>query len=351
MFSFDDDYGVEDNEDFTGLPRIRNMPAERARLPKRGKSDHKPKRSRADVKAELEAQRDDAHEYQFSYDASRHERVWIMDSLGAFHEMHWFEDILRLLEGGKEASVYQCALSPHSPVGVPYLAAKVYRPRRFRNLKNDFFYREGRADLDINGNVVLDDGMQHAMHKRTQYGKELLHTSWIGHEFKTLQVLHAAGADVPEPYASGDNAILMEYLGDDELPAPALNTIDLSPAEAAPLFERVMHNVEIMLAHGRVHGDLSAYNILYWEGEITLIDFPQAISPQENRNAYRVFERDLTRVCEYFARQGVRRDPARLAGKLWSAHKYRLAPEVDPRLLDAEDRQDRRLWQKQQMEG
>jgi hypothetical protein len=106
--------------------------------------------------------------------------------------MHWFDDVLRLLEGGKEASVYQCALSPNSPVGVPYLAAKVYRPRRFRHLKNDFFYREGRDDLDINGNVVLDDGMQHAMRKRTQYGKDAAHFL-IGHEFKTLQILHAAG--------------------------------------------------------------------------------------------------------------------------------------------------------------
>ena len=348
----EEDFGEEDFEDYAGLAPIRNMPVERDRPPKRGKPAHKPKRSKAEALAELEAQRDDAHEYRFTYDASRHERVWIMDSLGAFHEMHWFDDVLRLLEGGKEASVYQCALSPHSPVGVPYLAAKVYRPRRFRHLKNDFFYREGRADLDIHGNLVLDGGMQHAMRKRTQYGQELLHTSWIGHEFKTLQILHAAGADVPEPYASGDNAILMEYLGGDELPAPALNAIDLTPAEALPLFERVLHNVEIMLAHGRVHGDLSAYNILYWEGAITLIDFPQAISPQENRDAYRVFERDLTRVCEYFARQGVRRDPVRLAGKLWSAFKYRYrrAPEVDPGLLDAEDRRDRRLWLKQQRE-
>jgi serine/threonine-protein kinase RIO1 len=83
-----------------------------------------------------------------------------------------------------------------------------------------------------------------------------------------------------------------------------------------------------MLAYGRVHGDLSAYNILYWRGDHP-DRLPQAISPQENRNAYRVFERDLTRVCEYFARQGAAR-PARLAGKLWSAHKYRRAPEVDP---------------------
>ncbi len=93
-----------------------------------------------------------------------------------------------------------------------------------------------------------------------------------------------------------------------------------------------------------VHADLSAYNILYWEGKITLIDFPQAISPHENRNAYRIFERDVTRVCEYFARQGVRSNPPRLAAELWTHFKYRLTPDVHPRLLDEQSETDRAYW-------
>jgi len=79
-----------------------------------------------------------------------------------------------------------------------------------------------------------------------------------------------------------------------------------------------------MLANGIVHADLSAYNILYWDGEITLIDFPQVISPGGHRYAYQIFRRDVTRVCEYFSRQGVHADPARLAADLWTAHGYKL---------------------------
>jgi RIO kinase 1 len=99
-----------------------------------------------------------------------------------------------------------------------------------------------------------------------------------------------------------------------------------------------------MLAHGRVHADLSAYNILYWEGEIIFIDFPQAISPSENRNAYRIFERDVTRICEYFIRQGVPSDPRRLAAKLWTAFRYPFRQEIHPSLLDGEDEKDRAYW-------
>ena len=208
-------------------------------------------------------------------------------------------------------------------------------------------YREGRENLDDEGRVVLDDGKLKAMRQRTQYGQDLLHQSWIAYEFTAMQTLHAAGADVPEPYTMAGNAILMGHIGDFDEAAPTLNEIDLDRKEARSIFERVIHNLDILLANDVVHGDLSAYNILYWGGDIALIDFPQVISPKINRNAFRIFERDVTRVCEYFSGQRVEIDPYKLARKLWTAHGLRLRPDVHPRLLDAEDPKDRNLWQKQ----
>ena len=136
----------------------------------------------------------------------------------------------------------------------------------------------------------------------------------------------------------------MEFIGDADIPAPTLNTVDLGLVEAKILFERIIFNVEIMLANERVHADLSAFNILYWEGEIILIDFPQAVSPLENQNAFSIFERDLHRICEYFIRQGVIVDYQELARKLWQTYKYRRMPEIDLSLLDGEDEQDRVYW-------
>jgi RIO kinase 1 len=187
--------------------------------------------------------------------------------------------------------------------------------------------------------------MLHAIHKRTEYGRELLHTSWLEHEFQTLQVLHDAGADVPQPYVSGNNAILMTYYGDAVMGAPTLNDVDLDYTEARELFERVIHNVELMLTHNRVHGDLSAFNILYWDGDIVLIDFPQAIHPDINHSAFQIFERDVVRVCEYFQRQGVRSQPRKLAADLWERHNHPFIAMVDPKSLD-EDRDDERgIWE------
>lgn len=284
--------------------------------------------------------------FLFSYHASRHEKVWLEASLGGMYQQKWIDDVLRLVKGGKEATVYLCKGSESS--GTDLLAAKVYRPRQFRNLKDDHIYRQGRAWLDESGLPIYKDGELNAIRKGTAFGWELMHTSWIEYEYQTLVNLHEAGADVPKPYVHGNNAILMEYIGEEGTPAPVLNSIDLSRAEARELYQRVLHNLELFLAHNRIHGDLSAYNILYWEGDITLIDFPQVVDATSNPNALRIFERDLMRISEYFARFGVQTDPRRTAHRLWTAAHHCLVEPLDPRYLDADNPEDRRLWEKQQ---
>lgn len=106
-----------------------------------------------------------------------------------------------------------------------------------------------------------------------------------------------------------------------------------------------------MLEQDCIHGDLSAYNILYWDGEITLIDFPQVVQPGagepgQNRSAFSIFERDVVRVCEYFSRQGVRADGKQLAAEMWKAHAHRITPLVDPQFLDPFDVQALESYQR-----
>jgi RIO kinase 1 len=83
-----------------------------------------------------------------------------------------------------------------------------------------------------------------------------------------------------------------------------------------------------MLFVNVIHGDLSAYNVLVWEGRVTLIDLPQAVDPRKNRHAYDLLERDAVRVCDHFARYGVRASPQRIATDLWTSWQFAdLVPE------------------------
>jgi RIO kinase 1 len=112
----------------------------------------------------------------------------------------------------------------------------------------------------------------------------------------------------------------MDYVGDARLPAPTLHEVELAPEEAQPLFERVMHNVQLMLKLNQIHADLSAYNILYWDGRITLIDFPQMVDARTNPNAYELLVRDVERICDYFVAYDVIADGAALATDMWERY-------------------------------
>ncbi len=270
-----------------------------------------------------------------------------MDSLNEIAGQQLISDVLRKIKAGKEASVYLCRSG--SSIDARLLAAKVYRPRTLRNLKNDAIYRTGRIDLGEDGAALFREADVNAIIKRTKYGEELRHTSWIAYEFKTLEILHSAGADVPKPYAMLKNSILMEYFGDDGMPAPTLNSVTLDRDEARQLFDRVILNVDLLLQNERIHGDLSAYNILYWDGDITLIDFPQVVHPESNPSAWAIFQRDVTRLCQYFASQGVKRDARKLAADLWTSRGHKIAKEIHPSHLNAEDPNDRKLWERQKL--
>ncbi len=290
-------------------------------------------------------QDDSASTYKFTYKAARFEEWWLLDSIGPFYEHKLISDVLRRLKGGKEASVYLCQASTESEAQL--LAAKVYRPRSLRNLKNDQIYRTGRTDLGKDGKRLVKEADINAIIKRTAYGEEVRHTSWIAYEFSTLEMLHAAGADVPKPVSMEKNAILMEYIGDVGNAAPTLNMVTLERDEARELFDRVIRNLDLLLTLERIHGDLSAYNILYWDGDITLIDFPQVTFTEANPSSWAIFLRDVTRVCQYFRSQGVKCDARNLAADLWTSHGHQVVKEVHPLYLDAEKKEDRRLWQKQ----
>ncbi|MEW6028558.1 MAG: RIO1 family regulatory kinase/ATPase [Chloroflexota bacterium] len=340
LFDFFDELDDEDS-----ITAYLQFDAHRSRNPK----GRLPKKLEAEERAFIAAQDTSRATFQFTYRAARFEEGWLLDSLGGFAEHQWISDVLGKVKGGKEASVYLCragnAVTAAHP-GVTLVAAKVYRPRELRNLKNDHRYREGRADLDSEGRQIIDDGALHAIASRSAYGEELRHQSWIAYEYTTIATLHAAGADVPKPYTMANNAILMDFIGEAGMAAPALNDISLERDQARVLFDRAVRNLEIMLAHERVHGDLSAYNILFWDGEITLIDFPQVVSPKSNRNAWTIFQRDVERVCEYFAGQGVDCNPHRLARDLWTACGYPVREAVHPRDLNPDDPRDRRLWER-----
>lgn len=243
------------------------------------------------------------------------EKLWLKGALGVLFEAFWFDDILYRVKPGKEATVYCCKAGPST--GVEHLAAKVYRPRMFRAMRNDWVYKQGRTLRDPDGKLAYNSRSQRAVKRQATFGRQIDMASWCRYEFDLLSQLHAAGADVPKPYAHDLQAILMEYVGDVPNAAPTLHEVSLERNEAEELFERLMRNVTLFLKHARIHADLSAFNVLYWNGQIRIIDFPQAVDAETHPEAYGLLARDIDRLCRYFGRQGVRCNAPAITHDLW----------------------------------
>lgn len=231
----------------------------------------------------------------------------LSEAIAPFVERKLVAEVIGEVKSGKEATVFCCRGGARAPA--PLLAAKVYRPIEERGFRNDALYREGR--------IVLDSRAGRAMVSKTRKGREFQYGTWINAEWETLRAVHRAGAHVPKPLAYSGAAILMSYIGDEDGVAPPLARAALPPEGGPRLFQTVMANIERFLACNRVHGDLSPYNILYFQRRLTIIDFPQAVDPRFNPNAFDLLLRDIDNVYRFFARHGVTAEPFRLADQLW----------------------------------
>jgi RIO kinase 1 len=216
------------------------------------------------------------------------------------------DDVLGVVKSGKEATVYLCSASAGA-----LLAAKVYRSREVRQFANAATYQEGR----LRGVTRRD---ARAMTQKSRAGREMAFGRWVSDEDATLTLLYASGVAVPAPIAMSERVIVMEYVGDERAPAPVLASVRLDRDEAERVFALLIRNVEKMLACDRVHGDLSAYNVLYHNGDLRIIDFPQAVDARFNSNARSLLERDIDNLCRHFERLGVRAEGYRIARELWS---------------------------------
>jgi RIO kinase 1 len=194
------------------------------------------------------------------------------------------------LMSGKEATVYVVEREGH--LG----AAKVYKARDERTFKKTASYVEGR-------NQTRNSRDRRAMQKKSAYGRGLIEDNWQEMEFHALRAAFDAGVRVPEPYFLYENVLFMELVVDgDGTPASRLADFTFTAEEATALHQEVFLQVKALLGTGRIHGDLSAYNVLMAAGGPTIIDLPQVVEVAGNNNARQILRRDLRNLTEHLAR-------------------------------------------------
>ncbi|NJM08027.1 phosphotransferase [Candidatus Gracilibacteria bacterium] len=254
--------------------------------------------------------------FQPNFLAGRRDGDWVLSSLNHFYEQDLICDVISEVKSGKEATVFCCTADPST--GVEFMAAKIYRPRIFRALSNDAIYREGRVARDMDGRVVR--GGRGVPGRATQKGRAFQIESWIAFEYATQQAVYAARVTTPQPFSQIGNGILMEFVGTPEDPAPRICEIAIDGGIARRLYDELLEDVRRSLLAHRIHGDLSAYNILFHNDRAVVIDFAQAVDPRLSQDAFDLLLRDVARLCSYFAPYGVRANPHEIATALWEEY-------------------------------
>ena len=128
--------------------------------------------------------------------------------------------------------------------------------------------------------------------------------AWCRKEFSNLKLAFGKGVNCPEPLAFHNNVLVERFVGHYPTPAPRLSDCIHSALDWTELFKSVLEQMKKMNMAGIVHGDLSEYNMLYWEGNPWIIDLSQGVL-LSHPDAHEFLERDVKNVCSFFRKLGV----------------------------------------------
>ncbi|GAB4305474.1 MAG: RIO-type serine/threonine-protein kinase Rio1 [Promethearchaeota archaeon] len=196
-------------------------------------------------------------------------------------------EMVGTISAGKEANVYLARLASMSgyPPGTP-AAVKVYKidtqtsKWMMEYLRGDYRFRKQGHNIS---KIIF---------------------SWTLKEFRNLSRAHQAGVMVPQPIAVRNNVLVMQFIGEDEVPAPRLKDVRVleDPQDA---FEQALGIVRNLYERcGLVHGDFSEFNVLYLHGELYAIDISQGVTTQHPKARF-YLARDLKNLFNYFERWDV----------------------------------------------
>jgi RIO kinase 1 len=215
---------------------------------------------------------------------------------------------LGLLKTGKEADVHLVERRHGDSVNV--LAAKRYRKFEERLFKNDARYRAARKTGASHVDKAMAQGNKVGMAFRARL--------WLAAEFETLCRLWSAGVPVPYPVQKLGNELMIELIGSPEEAAPRVVHAHLRGAALDDAWKQLVDAMHAMVRCGIVHGDLSVYNLLWDDGRLVIIDFPQSVDPVAHPEGIALLERDVANVTDWFSRRGVKCEASELFTSLLS---------------------------------
>ncbi|MCQ1537257.1 serine protein kinase RIO [Methanosarcina sp. KYL-1] len=142
--------------------------------------------------------------------------------------------------------------------------------------------------------------------------------AWTRKEFQNLKRAKSVGVRVPEPIVAEKNILIMQFMGENEVPYPLLKNVILENDDGKRIYDTVVEYMRLLHKEANlVHADLSEYNILVDPNDLSpiFIDMGQSVT-LEHPNAREFLYRDVQNIIRYFSRFGIKETPEELLSKI-----------------------------------
>ncbi|KAK6115616.1 hypothetical protein DH2020_007885 [Rehmannia glutinosa] len=218
-----------------------------------------------------------------------------------------FNDINGCISTGKEANVYHATKSDGQE-----LAIKIYKTSVlvFKYVQLSLGFSPSIYSVTCLAKMLVADQRTFMNSEMFRYGyckhnpRKMVKT-WAEKEMRNLMRLRAAGIRCPAPLLLRLHVLVMEFIGKAGWAAPRLKDADLSHDKLRESYvEMIMAMRTLYQKCKLVHGDLSEYNILYYEGHLYIIDVSQAVD-LDHPHALDFLREDCIHVSDFFRKHGI----------------------------------------------
>lgn len=129
--------------------------------------------------------------------------------------------------------------------------------------------------------------------------------TWAEKEMRNLCRINQAGIKCPKPYVLRSHVLVMDFIGQDGIPAPLLKDTVLTEKKSKELYlECILMMRKLFNDAHLVHADLSEFNLLYHDSSIYLIDVSQSVE-HDHPSALDFLRKDCTNINEFFSKKSV----------------------------------------------
>ncbi|OQS05368.1 Rio kinase, partial [Thraustotheca clavata] len=185
---------------------------------------------------------------------------------------------------GKEANVYHARLGSGGEGAIKvYKTAILVFKDRDKYVSGEFRFRHGYCKSNPRKMVKL----------------------WAEKEMRNLKRLKDAGINCPDPIMLRSHVLLMTFIGHDGWAAPRLKDARLSESQLRSVYISCVKTMRIMYQVCKlVHGDLSEYNLLFFQSKLYFIDVSQSVE-HEHPCASEFLRKDCKNITDYFEKSGL----------------------------------------------